>query len=193
MAAGSRPRPARDRTPRPRPALPPTARGSPTTRCPRPRRRARDTRAEWISSSSRLDRYRWPSRGHTLRRADGCGTKLAKVPLPSARSASRDAATCSARRRRAHALPLAVGRRRRLLHQALDRLLLQQPHAFLHRLLELRVVAGDDVLRPVLDVDVGRDALVLDRPLAVAIEEAAARRDHRSAVDERRRVGGVDE
>ena len=65
--------------------------------------------------------------------------------------------------------------------------------SLLHRGFELRIVAADHFLRRVLDVDVRRDALVLHRPLAVAREEAAARRDRRSAVDERRRIGGVHE
>src|SRR6266540_6099536 len=73
-------------------------------------------------------------------------------------------------RLRSPAFPLAVRRWRRFRHHALHGLLLEQAHGLLHRALELRIVAGDHVLRPVLDVDVGRDPLVLDGPLAAAIE-----------------------
>ena len=66
---------------------------------------------------------------------------------------------------------------------------LQQAQRLLHRALELRVAAGDHVLGEFSTSMSGRDALVLDGPLAVASEEAAARRDHGAAVHERRRVG----
>ena len=56
-------------------------------------------------------------------------------------------------------LPLAPLRRRRLGRHPITGLLLQQPHRFLDGALELRIVAGDHVLRPVLDVDVGRRRL----------------------------------
>src|SRR5262245_8009791 len=90
-------------------------------------------------------------------------------------------------------LPLPPRRRWRLRGLSVDGVCFQEAHGFFDRAFELRVVAGDHVLREVLDIDVRRDAFVLDRPLPLAREEAAARRDHRSTIDERRRVGGVNE
>src|SRR5262245_27010471 len=69
------------------------------------------------------------------------------------------------------ALAGSRGRRGWLLGHAGNGILPELLHADLHRLLELRVVAGDHVLRPVLDVDVGRDAFVLDRPAPRRVEE----------------------
>src|SRR5262245_16937084 len=46
------------------------------------------------------------------------------------------------------------------------RVALQLLHAVLDAALELRVVAGDQRVRRVLDLDVGIDAVVLDHPLA---------------------------
>ncbi len=71
-------------------------------------------------------------------------------------------------------LPLSPRRRRRLGGLAIDRIGLQQAHRFFDRAFELRVVTRDYVLREVLDVDIGRDAFVLDRPLPFAREKAAA-------------------
>src|ERR1044071_6671184 len=79
------------------------------------------------------------------------------------------------------------------LRETFDRALLQHSHRFLNRAFELRIFAGDDFLGPVLDVDVRRDSFVLNRPFSITREEAPARRDHRSAIDERRRVGCVNE
>src|SRR6185503_13952171 len=68
-----------------------------------------------------------------------------------------------------------------------------QPHRFLNGAFELWIFTGDHVFGPVLDIDVRRNAFVLDRPSSVTCEEPAARRDHRPAVDERRRVGSMNE
>src|SRR5205085_1670953 len=76
------------------------------------------------------------------------------------------------------------------IQQRVLRVLAELFQPLLHRALELRVVPGDDLLRPVLALDVGRHALVLDREPPLAREEAEARGDHRPAVDEGRRVGG---
>src|SRR6266581_7559672 len=70
---------------------------------------------------------------------------------------------------------------------------LEHAQTLLDGALELRIVAGDDLLRPVLYIYVRRDAFVLDRPFTIAIEEAAARCDHRAAIDKGRRVGRVNE
>src|SRR5690242_20217589 len=69
----------------------------------------------------------------------------------------------------------------------------QQAHRFLNGAFELWIFAGYNFLGPVLDVNVGCDAFVLDRPSSLTREEPAARRDHRATVDERRRVGCVNE
>src|SRR5215213_3913755 len=66
-----------------------------------------------------------------------------------------------------------------LLRRAIGRTLFQQAHRLLYRAVELRVSARDNVLGPVLDIDVRRDAFVLHRPLPLACEEPAARSDHR--------------
>src|SRR4051812_46230323 len=86
-------------------------------------------------------------------------------------------------RRHRRAAP-SPGGRGRLRLGALRWVGLEQPHRLGDRALELRVAAGGDVLRPVLDVDVGRHALVLDGELPLAVEEAEARRDHRAPVHE---------
>src|SRR5688572_7967031 len=71
--------------------------------------------------------------------------------------------------------PLAPGGRWRFRHQPVARIRGEQLERLLHRALELWIPARDHILRPVLDVDVRRDPLVLDRPLVVAREEAEAR------------------
>src|ERR1041385_7195333 len=68
---------------------------------------------------------------------------------------------------------------------------LQQTHRFCNRAFELRIMSGDDIFGPILDIDVRRDTFVLDRPLAIMTKEAAAWSDGRSAVDKDRRVGRV--
>src|SRR5579864_1178940 len=75
--------------------------------------------------------------------------------------------------------PRAPRRRRRFLRQPVDRMLGELLHRFGHCAFELGIVAGDDVLGPVLHVDIGWGAHVLDRPVAISSEESAARRDHR--------------
>src|SRR5688500_4588235 len=90
------------------------------------------------------------------------------------------------------ARPLVVIRRRRLGH-ALERLGLQQAHRLLHGGLQLRVPARDYFLGRVLPIEVGRDAIVLDGPLAVHVEESAARGNHGPAVDQGRRVPRADQ
>src|SRR2546422_2139067 len=91
-----------------------------------------------------------------------------------------------------HLSPLrthAPGRRRRFLRGAIYGSFLQHAHGFRHSAFELWITSGDDVFGPVLDIDVGPDTFVLNCPVTVAREKPAARRDHRSAVNEGRRVG----
>src|SRR5687767_15358883 len=88
---------------------------------------------------------------------------------------------------------LAPGWRRRLCCRAIDRFFFQHPHRFLDRTFELRIASGDDVFRPILDINVRTDALILHRPLAIAREEPTTRRDHRTTVDKRRRISGMDQ
>ncbi len=60
--------------------------------------------------------------------------------------------------------PLPPHRRRWLVRRAIHRMLGQLAHRSRYSLLELRIVTIRDFLRPVLDVDVRRDPLVLHRP-----------------------------
>ena len=53
---------------------------------------------------------------------------------------------------------------------------------------ELHVMTGDHVFWPILDIHVGRRALVLDGPFVLAGKESAAWRDRAAAIDKRRRV-----
>src|SRR3954471_20767126 len=73
------------------------------------------------------------------------------------------------------------------------RICLKHSHAFLDGTFELRVVTGDHVLWPVFDIDVGRNTGIFDRPFPVLTKETSARCDRRAAVDEKRRVGRMDE
>src|SRR5205814_6995379 len=73
------------------------------------------------------------------------------------------------------------------------RMKLQQTHCLFNGTLELRIVSRDDIFGPILDIDIRRNAFVLDRPFAIMTEEAAAGCDRRSAVDKNRRVGRVHE
>src|ERR1043166_8052142 len=88
---------------------------------------------------------------------------------------------------------LAPHGRWRLFGKTFHRVFFQQAHSFLDCPFELWIPAGDDVLGPVFDVDIGSNAFILDGPSTVTREEAAARRDHRAAVDECRCVGGMDQ
>src|SRR6266567_3948165 len=101
--------------------------------------------------------------------------------------------TKSARLQTSFSRPHAPRWRWRFFGRAIDGMLLEHAHAFCDRAFELRIATGDDVLGPVLDVDVGRHAFIFHRPLSIAREEAAARSDRRTAVDERRCVGSVDQ
>src|SRR5712692_4922012 len=83
--------------------------------------------------------------------------------------------------------------RRRFFRGAINGMLFQHAHRFRHRALKLRIASGNHIFGPVLDVDVRRDAFVLYGPSIVARKEATARSDHRSTIDERRRVRGMDE
>src|ERR1700686_243017 len=83
--------------------------------------------------------------------------------------------------------------RRWFFRGPVNRAFLQPAHRFLHRALELWIATSDDVFGPVLNIDVGRDAFILYSPMTIAREEPAARSDHRSAIDERRRVGRVNQ
>src|SRR5438046_230267 len=87
----------------------------------------------------------------------------------------------------------APGRRWRFLGRSIDRMLFHHAHCFLHRAFELRIMAGDNLLRPILDIYVGGDTFILDSPTVVACKETAARRDRRSAIDKCRRVGRMDQ
>src|SRR5215813_1777459 len=82
---------------------------------------------------------------------------------------------------------------RRFFTRAIDWTLFQHPHCLLYCAFELRIVAGDYILRPILDVNVRRHAFVLNCPTIVAREEAAARRDGRSTINESWRVCSVNQ
>src|SRR3989442_6193763 len=69
------------------------------------------------------------------------------------------------------------GWRRWFLRGSIDGMFFHHAHPLLHRAFELWIVAGDNVLRPVLDIHVGRDAFILHGPTIVARQENAARRD----------------
>src|SRR5262249_37750049 len=56
-----------------------------------------------------------------------------------------------------------------------------------------RIVTGNHILGPVLDIDVRRDAFVLNRPAIIAREKTSARCNGRTAIDERRRISCVDQ
>src|SRR5437016_12713933 len=81
----------------------------------------------------------------------------------------------------------------RFFRHAIHRMKLQQTHCLFNGALELRIVSRDDIFGPILDIDIRRNAFVLDRPFAIMTEEAAAGSDRRSAVDKDRRVGRVHE
>ena len=68
--------------------------------------------------------------------------------------------------------------RRRFLRSPVNGMFLQHAHRFCNRTLELRVATGYYIFGPVLDIDVRRDALILDGPVSVARKESSARRDH---------------
>src|SRR2546427_11697388 len=68
----------------------------------------------------------------------------------------------------------------------------EHAHCFLYGALELWIVSRDYIFGPVFNVDVGRDAFVLDGPFVIAREEAAARGNHRSAINKGWRVGSMD-
>jgi hypothetical protein len=59
--------------------------------------------------------------------------------------------------------------------RTIDWMLLQQSHPFLNRAFELWISTSNYILGPVLDIDVGRDAFVLNCPMSIACEEASAR------------------
>src|SRR5438093_12073372 len=89
--------------------------------------------------------------------------------------------------------PYAPGWWRRLFTGAIDRVFFQHAHAFLDRSFELRIVPGDYVFGPILNIDVRRNAFVFNCPTIDAREETAARGDCRAAIDKRRRVRGMDQ
>src|SRR6266536_5252506 len=72
-------------------------------------------------------------------------------------------------------------------------LLLQPTHCFRDGAFELWIMTGNNILGPVLDVDVWCDAFVLHRPLPITCKEASARCDHRATVDKQWCVGGMDQ
>src|SRR5881397_1411097 len=57
-------------------------------------------------------------------------------------------------------------------------------HRFRNRTLKLQVMTTDYVLRPILDINVGSDAFILNRPFSVARKESTARSNCRTAIDE---------
>src|SRR5262249_20873810 len=81
---------------------------------------------------------------------------------------------------------LAPGRVSRFLHHSFDRVFFQLLHCFGNCLFKLRIVSADNIFRPVLDVDVGRDTFVFNCPFSFASKKSATWRDHRSAIDKRR-------
>src|SRR5262245_14003044 len=89
--------------------------------------------------------------------------------------------------------PLTPHRWCRLLGHSINWPLLQQSHCLLHRALELRIAPGNYVLGPILDIDIRTNPLIFDCPFAITSEEAATRCDHRAAVDERGRIGRMDQ
>src|SRR6478672_642648 len=89
--------------------------------------------------------------------------------------------------------PLSPCWRSRFLRHSIDRPLLQQGHCLLHGAFELRIASGNNVLGPVLHIDVRSDTFVFYRPLTVAAEEATTGCDHRSAINERWRIGCMDQ
>src|SRR5712664_127196 len=89
--------------------------------------------------------------------------------------------------------PLAPGRRWRFPSCAIDWMLFQHAHRFLHCAFELWISSGNHFFGPVLDVDVRRDPFVLNCPSPIAREKPAARSDHRTAIDERRCIGCMDQ
>src|SRR3974390_2796319 len=58
-------------------------------------------------------------------------------------------------------------------------------HDEVNRLLQLRVVSGEDLTGQVVNLDVGRHSTVLDQPLAVESVERELGRGHIAAVDQR--------
>src|SRR5947209_6521020 len=72
-------------------------------------------------------------------------------------------------------------------------MLFQQAHRFCDGSLELWIVSGDYVFGPILDVDVGSDAFILNGPPIVAREEPSARGNRRTAIDKSWGVGRVDQ
>src|SRR5918992_4000954 len=97
-------------------------------------------------------------------RSPGSGPRTSDFGLRDPRSA-------------AAALSLTPCRGSGLRRHAIERIGLEQLHGLFDGALELRILPGDHVLGPVLDVDIGCDPFVLDRPFAVPRDEAAARRD----------------
>src|SRR6478672_3357398 len=75
----------------------------------------------------------------------------------------------------------------------LCRALAEQLHCLLHRTLELRIPALQHLLGGVLDFDIRRDTLVLDRPLAVHVVERESWSRYAAAVDRRRNADRADE
>src|SRR5689334_10439464 len=75
----------------------------------------------------------------------------------------------------------------------LDWMLLEQFEPLGNRALELRVVPAHHVRGRVLDLDVGRDALVLDRPLATETVEREIRRRDAAVVDHVRHTERADQ
>ena len=53
-------------------------------------------------------------------------------------------------------------------------MLLQHPHRLLHRAFELWILSGNHVFGPILNINVGRNTFILDRPPALAREEPAS-------------------
>src|SRR5579883_2946483 len=102
-------------------------------------------------------------------------------------------ATAGARGGRQRQLALPPRWRRRFRAGTVDGVCGELLQGDFNRALELRVMACDHVFGPVLDIDVRSLAFVLDVPLALAVEEAAAWSDRRAAIDERRSICGMDE
>ena len=74
-------------------------------------------------------------------------------------------------------LPLPPLRTRRLPRRPDDLVLSPHPHRLRHRSLELRIMSGNNVFRPILDIDIWRGPDILDIPLAIPRKESTSRRN----------------
>src|SRR5262245_3900688 len=129
------------------------------------------------------------------RGGDGAAPRHCNALASDASGSSRRVA------REIKSLPVPAGRAIRLADAdrvgrtavLLRRVLLQLLHDQLDRLLELRVLARDDILRPLLHFDVRSDAFVLDGEAGVRGPEGHARSGDIPAVHQLRVAANADE